>query len=118
MLATQSIPLSAQELTAAIREGLPYDATRLDRVLRIDESRGLIEVQAAARWKAIAAVLRPGHAHAARLGPAMQTVGESLACNAAGPDGRPAVTHVESITVVLPNGELARGGSFPVYCTP
>lgn len=108
MLATQSIPLSAQELTAAIREGLPYDATRLDRVLRIDESRGLIEVQAAARWKDIAAVLRPGHAHAARLGPAMQTVGESLACNAAGPDGRPAVAHVESITVVLPNGELVR----------
>ena len=108
MLATQSIPLSAQELTAAIREGRPYDAARLDRVLRTDESRGLIEVQSATRWKDLAALLRPGHAHAARLGSAMQTVGESLACNAAGPDGRPAVTHVESMTIVMPNGEIVR----------
>jgi len=108
MLETQSIPLSAQELTAAVRDCQPYDASRLDRVLRIDDSQGLIEVQAAARWKEIAARLRPGHPHAARLGRAMQTVGESLACNAAGPDGRPAVAHVESMTLVLPNGELTR----------
>jgi len=108
MLETQSIPLSALELTAAIRDCQPYDASRLDRVLRIDDSQGLIEVQAAARWIEIAARLRPGHPHAARLGRAMQTVGESLACNAAGPDGRPAVAHVESMTLVLPNGELTR----------
>ena len=38
----------------------------------------------------------------------MTTVGESLAHNAAGPDGRPAVMHVESITVVTPGGELRR----------
>lgn len=108
MLAKQSIPLSALELTAAIRDGQPYDASRLDRVLRIDEGQGLIEVQAAARWKEIAARLRPDHAHTPRLGSGMPTVGESLACNAAGPDGRPAVTHVESIAVVMPNAELLR----------
>jgi hypothetical protein len=38
----------------------------------------------------------------------MQTVGESLACNAAGPDGRPAVRHAESLTAVTPGGELVR----------
>jgi hypothetical protein len=108
MLETQSIPLSALELTAAIRDCQPYDASRLDRVLHIDESQGLIEVQAAARWTQIASRLRPGHPHAARLGRAMQTVGESLECNAAGPDGRPAVAHVESMTLILPNGELTR----------
>lgn len=108
MLATQSIPLSALELSAAIRADQRYDASRLDRVLHTDECRGLIEVQAATRWKEIAARLRPGHAHAGRLGRAMPTVGESLACNAAGPDGRPAVAHVEAMTLVTPNGELLR----------
>jgi hypothetical protein len=38
----------------------------------------------------------------------MSTVGDSLAHNAAGPDGRPAVLHVESIAVVTPGGELRR----------
>jgi len=110
MRVTQSIPLSAVELTAAVRDCQPYDPSRLDRVLRIDEPQGLIEVQAAARWREIAARLRPDHPHAARIGRAMQTVGESLACNAAGPDGRPAVSHVESLTLVMPNGELTRVG--------
>jgi hypothetical protein len=38
----------------------------------------------------------------------MRTVGESVAANAAGPDGRPAISHVESITLVTPAGELRR----------
>ena len=46
MIATSSIPLSALELSAAIREARAYDASRLDRVLSIDEDRGLVEVQA------------------------------------------------------------------------
>lgn len=108
MTGASSIPLSALELSAAVREARPYDPARLDRVLRVDERHGLIEVQAATRWKAIAACLRPGDARAARIGSSMPTVGESLACNAAGPDGRPAVVHVESMTLVLPGGELLR----------
>lgn len=104
----RSIPLSAFELSTAVRDARPYDASRLDRILRVDERQGLIEVQAATSWKAIAASLRPGDARAARLGRAMPTVGESLACNAAGPDGRPAVTHVESMALVAPSGELHR----------
>jgi len=108
MLAAQSIPLSAMELSAAVRAGQPHDLARLDRVLRVDGERGAVEVQAGACWTDIAARLRPGHARTGTLGSAMRTVGESLGANAAGPDGRPAVTHVQSLTLVMPNGELVR----------
>jgi FAD/FMN-containing dehydrogenase len=110
MTITRSIPLSALELSAAMRDAHPYDAKRLDRVLRVDERHGLVEVQAATPWKAIAAALRPGDARSASASgrTTLPTVGESLAHNAAGPDGRPAVTHVESITLVAPGGELRR----------
>lgn len=110
MMITRSIPLSALELSAAMRDALPYDANRLDRVLRIDERYGLVEVQAATPWQSIAAALRPGDARSASASvrTTLPTVGASLAHNAAGPDGRPAVTHVESITLVTPNGELRR----------
>jgi hypothetical protein len=108
MIATSSIPLSAAELSAAIREERAYDAARLDRVLSIDEDRGLVEVQACTPWKAIAAALRPGDARAARTQTVMPTVADSVSCNTAGPDGRPAVTHVESIVLITPRGELVR----------
>jgi hypothetical protein len=108
MTGTRSIPLSALELSAAMRAARPYDASRLDRVLRVDERHGLLEVQAATPWKAIAASLRPGDERAANIETTMPTVGESLTYNAAGPDGRPAVTHVESMVLVTPSGELVR----------
>ena len=103
-----SIPLSVAELAAAVRAGETYHAARLDRVLCVDTAAGVIEVQAATRWTEIAARLRPGHARTAMLGSAMATVGESLAANAAGPDGRPAVPHVQGLTLVLPSGQLVR----------
>jgi FAD/FMN-containing dehydrogenase len=106
--AARSIPLSALELAAAMRAAESYDASRLDRVLRVDESHGLIEVQAATPWKMIAACLRPGDARAAATATTLTTVGQSLEHNAAGPDGRPAVMHVESIAVVTLGGELRR----------
>lgn len=108
MTATRSIPLSALELSAAMRAALPYDASRLDRVLRVDERHGLVEVQAGTEWKTIAASLRPGDPRAAAVRTTMRTVGESVAANTAGPDGRPAISHVESITLVTPSGELRR----------
>lgn len=108
MTDARSIPLSALELSAAIREARAYDASRLDRVLRVDERHGLVEVQASTPWRVLAAALRPGDPRAARTRTTMSTVGESLAHNAAGPDGRPAVMHVESIAVVMPSGELRR----------
>ena len=110
MTRPSSIPLSAIELSAAMRAALPYDAKRLDRVLRVDEQQGLVEVQAATPWTALAAALRPGDARsaAASLRTTLPTVGASLAQNGAGPDGRAAVAHVDSIALVTPGGELRR----------
>ena len=106
MTQTSSIPLSALELSAAMREALPYDEKRLDRVLRVDERRGLVEVQASTPWKTIGASLHDPRAAAVRT--LLPAVGESVSANIPGPDGRPAISHVESITLVTPGGELRR----------
>jgi hypothetical protein len=102
--------LSAHELRDAVRHGQRFDPSRLDRILRHEEGRGVIEVQASTPWTAIAAYLRPGEAqaHLASLRTTMPTIGESIARNAAGPDGRPAVAHVDSITLITTEGELRR----------
>src|SRR5260221_6949599 len=105
---TASVPLSAHELCEAVRHALPYDPARLDRMLRHDADSGLVEVQAGTPWRGIAAQLRPGDDQAASTRTTLPTVGESIARNAAGPDGRPAVTHVDSLTLVTPGGELRR----------
>ena len=105
MLATT--PMSALELCDAIRSGKPFDASRLNRILGLDAMHGLLEVQAATPWHAIAMELRPGDERA-KVRTTMSTVGESIARNAAGPDGTPAVNHVASLTVVTPDGELRR----------
>ena len=107
-MTARSLPLSAQELCESIRASLPFDPTRLDRVLGVNTSRGLVEVQSGASWKSLAAHLRPGDARARETRTTRATVGESLACNAAGPDGRLTVTHVESFTMVTPDGQLRR----------
>jgi FAD/FMN-containing dehydrogenase len=102
------VPLSALELRDAVRSSKRYDPLRLSRVLSVDEHAGLIEVQAHTPWRAIAERLRPGDGQAAATRTTMNTVGDSIAANAAGPDGRPAVVHVESLTLVTPEGELRR----------
>ena len=108
MSGTLARPMSALELCNAVRLSQPYDASHLDRILRLDESRGLVEVQAGTPWKSIASHLRPGDPQAAAVRTTLPTVGESIARNAAGPDGRPAVTHVESLALVTPDGQLRR----------
>lgn len=105
MLATK--PVSALELCDAVRNGQPIDISRLNRILRLDATHGLLEVQAATPWHAIADELRPGEARA-KVSTTMPTVGESIYRNAAGPDGTPAVGHVASLAVVTPEGELRR----------
>src|SRR3989441_8320361 len=109
MPATLSLPLSAHELQEAMRNARPIDAARLDGVLRVEPGQGVVEVQANTTWRSLAARLRPGNAQAASLRTTMPTVAESLARNAAGPDGRPTVMHVEGLTLVTPDGELRRG---------
>ena len=102
-------PLSALELRDAVRHARPVDAARLDRILRVDEEHGLVEVQAATTWQSLAERLRPGDPRAAAASRfSLPTVGDSIACNAAGPDGRPSIVHVESLTLVAPEGELRR----------
>jgi len=108
MIATPSLPLSAHELQAAVRQSHPVDLSRLDRILRLDARRALLEVQANTRWLAVAEHLRPGDARVQELLAAHATVGATLCRNAAGPDGRPAVAHVESLTLVTPDGLLRR----------
>ena len=56
MLATT--PMSALELCDAIKNGKPFEPSRLNRILGLDAMHGLLEVQAATPWQAIAAELR------------------------------------------------------------
>lgn len=107
-MAAPTLPLSAHELSQSVRQSRPFDFSRLDRVLRIDTSRALVEIQAGATWKSVAARLRPDDAQAQEVRTTRPTVGESIDWNAAGPDGRPAVAHVESLTLVAPDGQLRR----------
>ncbi len=113
MLATQCLPLaalpvpricSAQDLCKAMLAGTGQpgrlDATGLDRTLCHDVDRGLLEVQAGASWRSLAAFT--GEEFLAG------TVGDSVAANAAGPDGRPIVTHLRALTLVTADGELRR----------
>lgn len=102
------VPLSALELRDAVRNAKRYDPLRLNRILGVDERAGLIEVQAHTPWRALADRLRPGDSQAASTPTTMATVGDSIGANAAGPDGRPAVVHIESMTIVAPEGELLR----------
>lgn len=106
---------SADELRNAMRRSrtrpTTLDASGLDRILRLDGSRGALEVQAATRWDALAAwPALAGHrlgAFAAATGiPA--TVGDAFSENAAGPDGAPVARHVQAFVLVTPDGELRR----------
>ena len=110
MCEVKSIPLSAHELRDAVRQGHRFDPARLDRILRHEVDHGIIEVQASTPWRAIAAYLRPGdaQAEAASERATIRTIGQSIARNPAGPDGRPIVAHVDSITLITPEGELRR----------
>ena len=113
MLATSSLPLaalpgqrvySALDLCRAVLAGtgLPHrlDAAGLDRTLCHDAERGLLEVQAGASWGSLAT-----HLGGEFLG---GTVGQGVAANAAGPDGRPVVAHLRALTLVTADGELRR----------
>jgi len=106
---------SADELRSALRQArasaLSLDASGLDRVLRLDAARGLLEVQAAATWSLLAAYLAHrgialgAFAEARCLPP---TIGEAISQAAPGPDGLPVSAHVAAFTMVTPDGELRR----------
>jgi len=122
---TPSAPLrtfrvrSADELRSAMRQPEPgaicVDRTALDRVLRFDVARKLVEVQFGTCWQTLCSYLAQ---RASDLKPFADcsdippTIGECVAANAAGPDGRPVVTHVESLALVTPDGSLRRASRF------
>ena len=108
MLGSLTLPLSALELREAVRDARRFDAARLDRVLHVDANRGHAEVQASAPWAALAARAGLPESFAASWSCAGPTIGEAVASNGAGPDGRPFVAHVEALALVTPEGELRR----------
>lgn len=84
---------------AATAHWEPFDRG-LDRTLRHDAERGLLEVQAGASWDSLAPYI------GTRFLPG--TVGECVAANHAGPDGEPIVRHVHAFTLAAASGELHR----------
>ena len=106
---------SADDLRKAMQHArhsaLAVDASGLDRVLRFDAARQLLEVQAATSWSVLVDYLA---ASAPELSLLMAdeglpaTVEESVTANAAGPDGRPICAHIEALALVTADGELRR----------
>ena len=95
---------SADELRKALRAArertVTVDLSGLNRLLRLDGSRRLVELQAAAPWSAL-----QQHGVTATL---RGTIGDAISANTPGPDGTPTVSHVEAITLVTPDGEVRR----------
>ena len=106
---------SADDLRKAMQHArhsaLAVDASGLDRVLRFDAARQLLEVQAATSWSVLVDYLA---ASAPELSLLMAdeglpaTVEESVTANAASPDGRPICAHIEALALVTADGELRR----------
>ncbi len=93
---------SADELRNAMRNSRAHpvtlDGTAMNRVLRLDASRGLIEVQAATTWAELAKYLagRKAAIDAFIVSPGLPpAIGEAVSAAAPGPDG-------------MPDGELRR----------
>jgi FAD/FMN-containing dehydrogenase len=108
---------SVDEIRNALRrargQALTLDASCMDRILRVDASQGLLEVQAATTWAELARYLA-GHGIAldafARLNGLPSTVGETVSLASPGPDGLPVPAHVVAATLVTPEGEFRRTG--------
>jgi FAD binding domain len=100
-----------QAMQHACHTALTVDASGLDRILRLDAARQLLEVQVAAPWSALVE-------HLAGSAPELKAltahpelpafVERSVSTNAAGPDGRPMCAHVEALALVTADGELRR----------
>lgn len=106
---------SADELRSALRHArehsLTLDGSGLDRVLRLDSERGMIEVQAATPWSTLVTYLASREIALdafSRMPCLPATVGEAVSQAAAGPDGLPVSAHVVAMTLVTPDGELRR----------
>jgi len=96
--------ISAEDLCRAVRErptaGDSWTMPGLDRILRHDTAAGLLEIQAGVPWEALAAIEGTSGFQG--------TVGQAVAENAPGPDGRPLVAHLHSLTLATADGQLHR----------
>ncbi len=106
---------SADELKSALRRAreraLALDASGLDRVLRLDAPRGILELQAATPWAALLEYLAPHQIPLQAFANAPQlpaTVGDAVSLDSPGPDGLAISAHVAALTLVTPDGELRR----------
>ena len=108
MLDSLALPFSAHQLRDAVRSARRFNAAGLDRVLRLDSERGVVETQSSASWAAVSDYLLPTVPELKDAWQSKRSVGESVALNSTGPDGRPVVAHVESMALVTPDGELRR----------
>jgi hypothetical protein len=96
---------------AARERALALDLSALNRMLRLDRRRRLLELQAATSWSSLASYLVEHYAapNAAVLAAAFPgAVGDTVGRNDAGPDGVPIAAHVEAVTLVLADGEVRR----------
>jgi FAD/FMN-containing dehydrogenase len=95
---------SAGDLCRAVRaasaEAWRAGSRGLDRVLHHDADRALLEVQACVPWHALSRF--------SGTDGLCGTVGESVAENRLGPDGRPMVAHVHALTLATTDGQLRR----------
>jgi FAD binding domain len=103
---------SADDLRNALRHAREHavklDGTGMDRVLQLDATRRMVELQAATPWAELAAYLASKKIEIGAFARLQGTVGEAVAQAAAGPDGMPVVTHVAALTLFTPDGELRR----------
>jgi hypothetical protein len=106
---------SVDDLRNALRQARAHavklDGSGMDRVLRFDAARGMLELQAATPWTELVRYLAPrGIAIDAfsRTSSLPATVGEAVSQAAAGPDGLAVSAHVAAITLFTPDGELRR----------
>jgi hypothetical protein len=96
--------VSADDLCRAVRErptaGDSWRMPGLNRVLRHDADAGLLEIQSGVRWSSLSYIDGAEHFRG--------TVGQAVAENVPGPDGRPLVSHLRSLTLATADGQLRR----------
>jgi FAD/FMN-containing dehydrogenase len=106
---------SADDLRSALRHAreraVTLDGSGMDRVLRFDATRGILELQAATPWTELARYLAQRDISIgsyARTPGLPATVGEAVSQATAGPDGGPVSAHLAAIALFTPEGDLKR----------
>jgi hypothetical protein len=110
---------SADDVRTALRlareQAVTLDGTAMDRVLRLDEAQGIIEVQAATPWSELARYLAGRKAEIgafAGMARLPATIGDAVSQASAGPDGLPVSAHVTAVTLFTADGELRKADRY------